>query len=101
MALCGICIVVLLIVQKRSCVSVSIEVLKSQHKYVIGRGGSGVNEILATTGVSVEVPPLESSSETITLRGEADKLGIALTSVYAKASDWNSHQSNDDSYENF
>lgn len=71
--------------KKRSCVSVSIEVHKSQHKYVIGRGGSGVNEILATTGVSVEVPPLESSSETITLRGEAEKLGIALTSVYAKA----------------
>ena len=37
------------------------------------------------TGVSVEVPFLESSSETITLRGEQLSLGSALTLVYEKA----------------
>ena len=62
----------------------SVEVKKSQHKYVIGPKGQNLSEILADCGVSVEVPSLDSSSETITLRGEADKLGIALTNVYAK-----------------
>jgi hypothetical protein len=37
------------------------------------------------TGVSVEMPPLESHSETITLRGEQLALGPALTLVYEKA----------------
>ncbi|WAR14750.1 VIGLN-like protein [Mya arenaria] len=69
----------------RKCQTVSVEVRKSQHKYVIGPRGSNLQEILANTGVSVEVPPLDSSSETITLRGEQDKLGPALTMVYSKA----------------
>ena len=36
-------------------------------------------------GVSVEMPPLDSDTETITLRGEPDRLGAALTQVYEKA----------------
>ena len=62
----------------------SVEVRKSQHKFVIGPRRSGLYEILAETDVSVEVPSQESPSETITLRGEQDKLGPALTMVYAK-----------------
>lgn len=62
----------------------SIEVKKSQHKYIIGPRGSGLSEILEETDVSVEVPPLDIPSSTITLRGESEKLGIALTAVYAK-----------------
>lgn len=58
---------------------------KSQHKYVIGPKGGTIQEILALTGVSVEIPPTESDSETITLRGDPDKLGVALTQVYEKA----------------
>lgn len=61
-----------------------MEVKKSQHKYIIGPKGNTLQEILETTGVSVEMPPLDSSSETIILRGEPDKLGPALTQVYAK-----------------
>jgi len=76
--------IVVLHLQKRKCQTVSVEVRKSQHKYVIGPRGSNLQEILATTGVSVEVPSLESPSETITLRGEQDKLGPALTMVYSK-----------------
>lgn len=64
----------------------SIEVKKSQHKYVIGPKGSGLSEILEETGVSVEIPQLDIPSSTITLRGDADKLGLALTAVYAKVS---------------
>ncbi|XP_077998393.1 vigilin-like [Glandiceps talaboti] len=71
--------------KKRKTATVSLEVRKSQHKYVIGPRGNSIQEILATTGVSVEMPPTESSSETITLRGEQDKLGPAITQVYAKA----------------
>lgn len=70
--------------QKRKCQTVSVEVRKSQHKYIIGPKGVGIQEILATTGVSVEVPSANSDSETITLRGEQDKLGPALTMVYSK-----------------
>jgi len=65
---------------------VSVEVKKSQHKYIIGTKGQNLQEVLADTGVSVEVPPLDSQSDTITLRGDADKLGLALTAVYTKVS---------------
>jgi len=61
-------------------------VKKSQHKYIIGTKGQNLQEILAETGVSVEVPPLDTPSDTITLRGDADKLGMALTAVYTKVS---------------
>ena len=56
--------------------TVSVEVKKSQHKYVIGPKGNSINEILADTGVFVEMPSSESPSETITLRGPQDKLGL-------------------------
>jgi len=70
---------------ERKCQTVSVEVRKSQHRYVIGPRGANIAEILSATGVSVEMPTTDSSSETITLRGPQDKLGGALTMVYAKA----------------
>ena len=73
-----------MVLQKKKCQTVSVEVRKSQHKYVIGPKGTNLNEILESTGVSVEVPTLDSLSETITLRGVQDKLGPALTMVYSK-----------------
>jgi len=66
-------------------VTVSVEVGKTQHKYIIGKGRITINEILRETGVSVEMPPSDSPSETITLRGPAEALGTALTVVYEKA----------------
>ncbi|XP_039250831.1 vigilin-like [Styela clava] len=71
--------------KKSRCTIINIEVNKTQHKYVIGQRGSTLQDILAAAEVSVEVPPSDSPSETITLRGEPDKLGQALTLVYAKA----------------
>ncbi|GLG98938.1 Vigilin [Gryllus bimaculatus] len=68
---------------QRNCSSVSVEVPKSQHKYVIGPRGSTLAEILQTYGVSVEMPTNESS--TVTLRGPQTKLGYALNLVYEKA----------------
>ncbi|KAA0725212.1 Vigilin High density lipoprotein-binding protein [Triplophysa tibetana] len=70
---------------KRKTTTISVEVKKSQHKYIVGPKGNTLQEILENTGVSVEIPPLDSASETIILRGEPDKLGPALTQVYAKA----------------
>jgi len=68
--------------------TVSVEVKKSQHRYVIGPRGAAIQEILRATGVSVEMPPLDSDNETITLRGDGDKLGNALTLVYEKANSY-------------
>lgn len=62
--------------QERKAATVSVEVRKSQHKYVIGPKGNTINEILADTGVFVEMPSSDSVSETITLRGPQEKLGL-------------------------
>jgi len=70
---------------EKKCSTISVEVKKSQHRYVIGPRGNAINEILAETGVFVEMPPSGADSETITLRGPQDKLGLALTKVYEKA----------------
>ena len=53
------------------------EILKTTHHHQVS---------CSFSGVSVEMPPLDSDLETITLRGEPDKLGRALTQVYEKAS---------------
>merc|ERR1719342_894121 len=67
------------------CSTIQVEVKKSQHRYVIGPRGNAINEILAETGVFVEMPSNADESETITLRGPQEKLGLALTKVYEKA----------------
>lgn len=69
----------------KNCTTVSVEVPKSQHKYIIGPKGSTIAEILQTTGVSVEMPQGDSATDTITLRGPQSKLGMALGVVYEKA----------------
>ncbi|XP_034654519.1 vigilin [Drosophila subobscura] len=70
---------------EKKCSTVSVEVAKPQHRYVIGPKGSTIAEILQRTGVSVEMPPNDSNLETITLRGPQVALGNALTVVYQKA----------------
>ena len=70
---------------EKKCSHISIEVKKSQHRYVIGPKGNSINEILAETGVFVEMPASDNPSETITLRGPQAKLGMALNKVYEKA----------------
>jgi len=70
---------------EKKCSTISVEVKKTQHRYVIGPKGNSINEILAETGVFVEMPPNTSDSETITLRGPQVKLGLALNKVYEKA----------------
>ena len=43
---------------------------------MIGPKGNAINEILQDTGVFVEMPSSDSPSETITLRGPQEKLGL-------------------------
>ncbi|KAJ3600132.1 hypothetical protein NHX12_034082, partial [Muraenolepis orangiensis] len=74
--------------KKKNTTTIAVEVKKSQHKYVIGPKGNTLQEILEKTGVSVEIPPSDSALETVILRGEPDRLGQALTEVYAKANSY-------------
>ena len=67
--------------QKRTIADISVEVRKSQHKYIVGPRGLVLQEILLTTGVWVEVPSADVDSHTITLHGPQEKLGQALTQV--------------------
>ena len=62
--------------QEKKCSQVCVEVPKSQHRHVIGFKGNTIAEILQKTGVSVEMPPSDSTTDTITLRGPQDKLGL-------------------------
>lgn len=70
---------------EKKCTTVSIEVPRAQHKYVIGPRGATLQDILKETGVSVEIPPTDNNSDTITLRGPSERLGNALSLVYQKA----------------
>lgn len=70
---------------KKTVTKLSIQITKSQHKLIIGKNGSNVQEIFKDYDVYVQVPKLESTSETIFLYGEGDKLGTALSMVCAKA----------------
>ncbi|XP_071446747.1 vigilin [Hetaerina americana] len=70
---------------EKKCTMICMEVAKAQHRYVIGPKGNTIAEILQETGVSVEMPPSDSSTGTIILRGPQEKLGHALCMVYEKA----------------
>lgn len=63
----------------------AIQITKSQHKLIIGKNGSTVQEIFKDYDVYVQVPKLEVNSETIYLYGQESKLGAALAMVCAKA----------------
>ena len=53
---------------KAKCKTMNVTIPKAQHRYVIGPQGSGLQDILKQTNVSVEVPPENSDSQSITLR---------------------------------
>ena len=69
--------------QKRRTTTVSIDVPHAQHKYIAGARGAALQQILAETGVSVELPPFaDEHNSSVTLRGEPAHIGAALTQVY-------------------
>jgi ribosomal protein S3/ribosomal protein L21E len=71
--------------KKESVVSFEITVKKPQHRFIIGRKRAGLDEIFRDTETLVEVPPEDSDSERIILRGPKDKIGDAAGSVYLRA----------------
>ena len=64
--------------KKDSVVVVEINVKKPQHRFIIGRKRMGLDDIFRETEVIVELPPEESESETILLRGPKEKIGDAV-----------------------
>lgn len=72
--------------QRSRCRSISVEVVKAQHDFIRGADGSSIDEILALTNVSVEVPAPDDPSETVTLRGELVDLKAAFVILNEKVS---------------
>lgn len=70
---------------RSSCGEVEFPVDRSKHKYVIGPQGKFLKEVLAVTGVVVEVPSMESTSDKIIFRGPKANLPVALRMVRDKA----------------
>ncbi|TNN15810.1 Vigilin [Schistosoma japonicum] len=64
--------------------TITVKVARSQHRIIFGQRGSGIAEILAQTGVSVELP-MDDGNEVIVLRGKPEDLGRALSMVYERA----------------
>ncbi|VDQ05348.1 unnamed protein product [Trichobilharzia regenti] len=61
-----------------------LRVPRSQHRFINGQRGSGVADIMAQTGVSVELP-MDDGNEEIVLRGKPEDLGRAVSMVYQRA----------------
>lgn len=64
---------------------VAISIPKRQHKYLYGKNGETLKEILNESGCTVELPSLEDPSENVTIRGPDAQLVNGLTVVMAKA----------------
>lgn len=65
--------------------TVAISIPKRQHKYLYGKNGETLKEILNESGCTVELPPLEDPSENVTIRGPDAQLVNGLTVVMEKA----------------
>lgn len=65
--------------------TVAISIPKRQHKYLYGKNGETLKEILNESGCTVELPPLDDPSENVTIRGPDAELVKGLTCVMEKA----------------
>ncbi|CAG8712684.1 13950_t:CDS:2, partial [Cetraspora pellucida] len=63
----------------------SVSIPKRKHKFLSGQKGSNLQEILETTGCSLELPALSDPSENVAIRGPQNKLPSALQIVLDKA----------------
>ena len=75
-----------IVLKQKTCQTIEINVDRKQHRFVVGNKGKNIQDVLATTGVSVEVPSQDAPSDTITLRGEQAQMGAAITLVFSNAS---------------
>lgn len=58
---------------------------RAQHRFIMGHQRSGLDEIFRENNVIVELAPEESESDEVVLRGPHDRLGAAITKVFALA----------------
>ncbi|KAG0006563.1 hypothetical protein BGZ65_006631 [Modicella reniformis] len=65
--------------------TMTINIPKRQHRFLVGTRGVHINEIHAVTGCTIEIPPAESTSDSIVVRGPESKLIPALTLIMEKA----------------
>ncbi|KAI8079749.1 uncharacterized protein BX664DRAFT_286121 [Halteromyces radiatus] len=70
---------------QKSTRTAAIGVPKRQHKYLFGKDGATVKEILEQSGCTVELPPFNDPSENVTIRGPEQRLINGLTLVMEKA----------------
>ncbi|CEH18177.1 Vigilin [Ceraceosorus bombacis] len=67
---------------KRSFRTLQISIPKRQHRLLVG---DAAQDILASTGCSVELAPIDDPSDSVTIRGPQTKLALALTAAMEKA----------------
>ncbi|KAG0364310.1 hypothetical protein BGZ54_007661, partial [Gamsiella multidivaricata] len=65
--------------------TMTINIPKRQHRFLVGTKGVHINEIHAATGCTIEIPPVDSSSDSIVVRGPESELISALTLIMEKA----------------
>ncbi|RVD89600.1 uncharacterized protein DFL_000602 [Arthrobotrys flagrans] len=65
--------------------SISINIPKQQHRFLVGDRGKTIGDILLESGCSVVVPPPHILHDSVLVIGPRDKIGNGVTSVMAKA----------------
>ncbi|KAK6526036.1 hypothetical protein TWF281_011076 [Arthrobotrys megalospora] len=65
--------------------SVSINIPKQQHRFLVGDRGKTIGDILLESGCSVVVPPAHIQYNSVLVIGPRDKIGNGVTSVMSKA----------------
>ncbi|KAI9490237.1 hypothetical protein BDB00DRAFT_875555 [Zychaea mexicana] len=70
---------------QNECRTAAIDVPKRQHKYLAGKDGVTLMEILEESGCTIELPALDDPSGNITIRGPDERLIEGLTLAMTKA----------------
>ena len=67
---------------RRSFRTLAIQIPKRQHRLLVGENAQ---EVLASTGCSIELAPQDDPSDSVTIRGPSAQLANGLTAVMTKA----------------
>lgn len=67
---------------------VTMDVPRSQHRFLIGDRGEGIKSFLAETGCAIIVPPLRvEAGDSVAIRSERSKVGLGLDKMFQRASE--------------
>lgn len=70
---------------RTSTTRVIAQIPQSKYKYIIGREGKNLRDIMDKYGVSVEIPGKNDAQDQVTLRGPTETIGAALKDLSDKA----------------